>query len=292
MGQEMTIYGQGSPVAARRALAKMPEVLRSLEPLERTVFDASVGRTVSEYGQPELTVELSRSLRIIARDIGLRDTEVDNYMTVRLASVLTNYYGGFTLRDFRLAFEMSVTGELDDYLPKRSDGTADRGHYQNFSTEYVCRILNAYRARRAQVLRKAAEAAPRKEEARDPDAERLAKQSLRRCLLEDYAYFCETGAFPAISPIAKMLYYHELAGLGFAPEVQVTERDQRAVFNEAVRDYLARGYLGDATRLKDAGPGADELAERSYIEARTRALRETFARMKEGGIDLKNYFVL
>lgn len=288
----MTIYGQSSPVTARRALARNPAVVGSLEPLEKTIFNASIGKTMAEYDPAELTAELSRSLRAVARDIGLRETEVDNYMTVRLTSVLMNYYGGFSMQDFRLAFEMSVTGELDDYLPKRADGMADRGHYQNFSTEYVCRILNAYRSRRARVLRKAADAAPKQAAVRNPEEERANKAAIRRDLVQDYEYYCTTGVFPAVSPIAKMLYYNELAALGFAPAVEVTPEDQREVFNEAVRAYLAKGYVGDAARLRDEGPESEQLSGSSFVAARTRALRETFKRMREDGVDLKIYYLL
>lgn len=288
--EQVIIYGgRGGVVAARRRLAQMPKVMGVLDPLERTVFNAAIGRPFSEYRPEELTAELMRSLRTIARDIGLRESELDNYIVARLVTVLCNYYGGFTMQDFRLAFEMSVTGELDEYLPRRGDGTADRGHYHNFSTEYVCRILNAYRSRRAAVLRKVADAEPKQEQPRDPEQEARASANIRQHLLEDYDYFCRTGTFPAVSSIGKMLYYNELAALGFAPEVEVTLADQREVLAATVREYLSKDRLFDASRLKKEGTDSNEIQHGAFLIARDRALRETFARMRDNGVNLNDY---
>ena len=289
MGEIIIYGGRGGAIAARRRMAQVPEVVAALEPLERTVLNASIGRQFSEYRPEELTAELLRSLRTVARDIGLRESELDNYIAARLVTVLCNYYGGFTMQDFRLAFEMSVTGELDEYLPRRGDGTADRGHYQNFSTEYVCRILNAYRSRRARVLRKAADAVPKKEQPRNPEEEARASADVRRHLIEDYEYFRRTGLFPAVSPIGRMLYYNELAALGFAPEVEVTLADQREVLAATIREYLSKDRLYDASRLKMEGTAADEIQPGSFVAARDRALRETFARMRDNGVNLNDY---
>ena len=158
----VTIYKPKSAVVVRREMAKIPAVMDALGPVERSVFLASTDKTIAEYDANELSIELAKALKWIAKDVGYRATDESErgYLVVRVAEILKRYYDGLTMRDFKMAFEMSITGELDDYLPKNRDGQADRGHYQQFNAEYVCKILNAYKYRRAAVLKKANDAMP------------------------------------------------------------------------------------------------------------------------------------
>lgn len=65
-----------------------------------------------------------------------------------------------TLADIKLAFELATTGELDDYLPKDSQGNPDKKHYQQFNADYFAKILNAYRRKQNGVIHKAYKALP------------------------------------------------------------------------------------------------------------------------------------
>ena len=149
-----------SPVEIRREMVGNPAVMGALDPVERAVFLASSAKTISEYQPAELTSELATALKWICKDVGFRanDESERQYLVIRTVEILKRYYATITLKDFRMAFEMSITGQLDDYLPKTRDGRADRGHYQQFNAEYVCKILDAYKARRGAVLKKAFEA--------------------------------------------------------------------------------------------------------------------------------------
>lgn len=287
----VTIYKPKSAVVVRREMAKIPAVMDALGPVERSVFLASTDKTIAEYDANELSIELAKALKWIAKDVGYRATDESErgYLVVRVAEILKRYYDGLTMRDFKMAFEMSITGELDDYLPKGRDGQADRGHYQQFNAEYVCKILNAYKGRRAWVLRKANEAVPKDEPKRDPAKDRYYRNETRRNCINAFESFKENGRLPEMSPIAEMLYYNELAAAGLADEIEITLADQKEILQRTINDYARRGYVGDVRRLKQTGTDDPELEHGSFVLARRKALAATFRRMVEQGITITDY---
>ena len=131
--------GKPTPVMIRREMLKRPEVMKALDPIERAVFIASTEKTIEEYSSGELLTELATALKWIAKDIGYRVTdEADRqYMVVRTAEILKRYYRNFTLKDFRMAFEMAITGALDEFL--RADATGRQtGGIISSSTPNMC----------------------------------------------------------------------------------------------------------------------------------------------------------
>jgi len=287
----VTIYKPKSAVVVRREMAKIPAVMDALGPVERSVFLASTDKTIAEYDANELSIELAKALKWIAKDVGYRATDESErgYLVVRVAEILKRYYDGLTMRDFKMAFEMSITGELDDYLPKGRDGQADRGHYQQFNAEYVCKILNAYKGRRAWVLRKANEAVPKEEPKRDPAKDRYYRNETRKGCINAFESFKENGRLPEMSPIAEMLYYDELAAVGLADKIEITLADQKEIWQRTINDYARRGYIGDVRRLNESGTDDPELEHGSFVLARRKALTATFRRMVEQGITITDY---
>jgi len=285
---QLTVYKSLALADGRRRMASNPAVLAALSATEKTLFSASTGKMVAEYTDTELVAELTKTLRTVFRDVGYRAEGGDgDYIALRLSMVLRRYYGQLTMQEFRLAFEMSVVGELDEFLPKGKDGQADRGHYQQFSVEYVCKILNAYRSKRDRVLRKAEQAMP-STGATQQEID-SAKSATRRDLVAAYEYFRSNGRLPALSPIAEMLYYNLLAEAGFAPKVEVTEAEKNEILRRSINDFLARGYTGDAEELKQQGTSAPSIQYDAFALARRKALRETFYRMTREGIQITDY---
>ena len=287
----LTTYKPTTPVERRRAMLNVPAVMSALGPVEKSVFLASTAKTIDEYTAVELSNELSQSLKFIAKDVGYRATDENErgYLTVRVCEILKRYYGTLTLKDFRMAFEMSITGELDDFLPKGRDGQADRGHYQQFNAEYVCKILNAYKLKRAYILKKANDAMPKPEPERDMDAARIYGQSVREELCNAYDSFRETERMPEMSPIAEMLYYQLLSKAGFAPEIVVTQNEQNAILQRTINQLALKGNIGEMNQLKQAGPDAPELQYGAYTLARKKALQSAFERMVATGIEIRDY---
>lgn len=282
---------QKTAVMIRREMVKIPAVMDALGPVERAVFLASTDKTIAEYDAAGLAAELATALKWICKDVGYRSPDESDrqYLVIRTAEILKRYYAGLSLKDFRMAFEMSLTGELDDFLPRGRDGQPDRNHYQQFNAEYVCKILNAYKGRRAWVLRKANEAVPKEEPKPNPERERYYRNQTRRDCINAFESFKETGRMPEISPIAEMLYYDELAAAGLADKIEITLADQKEIWQRTINDYARRGYVGDVRRLKESGTDDPELEHGSFVLARRKALSATFRRMAEQGITITDY---
>ena len=188
-----------------------------------------------------------------------------------------------------MAFEMSLTGELDDFLPKGRDGQPDRNHYQQFNAEYVCKILNAYKGRRAWVLKKANDAVPKPEEKPDPDRERYYRNETRKDCINAFYHYKYRGRMPQFSPIGEMLCYNALAAVGLADEIVVTLEEQRYIWQRTINDFARRGMVGDVNRLKQEGTRAKDLEHGSFTLARRKALERTFAWMAEQEIQITDY---
>ena len=288
----VTIFNQKPAVVARREMAKNPAVMDALGPVERSVFLASTDKTIAEYNANELSIELAKALKWIAKDVGYRVTDESErgYLVVRVAEILKRYYDGLTMRDFKMAFEMSITGELDEYLPKGRDGQADRGHYQQFNAEYVCKILNAYRFRRAAILKKANDAMPSEPDSQisPEESKQLHNVTISECV-KAFEHFKENGYMPEISPIAEMLYYKLLSDAGLAREIEVTIDEQKVILQRTINEFARNGMVGDVRRLQEAGTDAPELEHGSFVLARRKALKDTFARMVDEGININDY---
>ena len=291
----VTIYKPKSAVVVRREMAKIPAVMDALGPVERSVFLASTDKTIAEYDANELSIELAKALKWIAKDVGYRATDESErgYLVVRVAEILKRYYDGLTMRDFKMAFEMSITGELDDYLPKGRDGQADRGHYQQFNAEYVCKILNAYKYRRAAVLKKANDAMPPEpEKPISPEESRRLRNATKSECIKAFEYFKENGNLPEMSPIGEMLYYQLLADAGLAREIVVTVDEQKVILQRTINQLAAKGMFGDMRRLKDAGTDAPDIQHGAFTLARKKALKAAFAKMVADGINITDYIKL
>lgn len=275
----------------RREMVKIPAVMDALSPVERAVFVSSTAKTVAEYTGPELAAELRTALKWIAKDIGYRSTDEaeSQYLVIRTTEILKRYYSHFTLKDFRMAFEMTITGELDDYLPKGRDGQADRNHYQQFNAEYICKILNAYKTRRSAILKKANDAAPKPEPAADPEKQRYYANLTRKDCIETFYYYKYCGRMPVITLIGEMLYYNLLASVGLAEDIVVTEQEQQIILQKAINESLKFGRLSDVKRLRSEGTRAKDLEFGSFILARRRALEDTFAFMVKQEIQITDY---
>lgn len=282
---------QKTAVMIRREMVKIPAVMGALGPVEKAVFLASTAKTIAEYDAAELAAELATALKWICKDVGYRSQDESDrqYLVIRTAEILKRYYSGLTLKDFRMAFEMSITGELDDFVPRGRDGQPDRNHYQQFNAEYVCKILNAYKGRRALVLRKANEAVPKEEPKRDPAKDRYYRNETRRNCINAFESFKATGRLPEMPLIAERLCYNELADAGLADKIEITLEEQKVILQRTINDYARRGYVGDVRRLKESGTSDPELKYGSFVLARRKALAATFRRMVEQETNITDY---
>ncbi len=289
----LALYDKGrKPVEIRREMVNVPAVMAALDNVEKAVFVASTAKTVEEYSPQELAGELKTALKWIAKDVGWRETrEADwQYLVIRTTEILRRYYPTLTLKDFRLAFEMSITGELDEFLPKSRDGRADRGHYQQFNAEYVCKILDAYKSRRGWVLKRAREAMPKETtSANEGQRREHYERETRRNLVAAYREFEKTGEMPKLSIVSEMLFCGLLADVGYMEPGTLSKSEQESILRHFIASYAAAGNTGAVKRLKEQGTEAEEVRFEAGVKARKKALKETFSRMLEQGVKIEDY---
>lgn len=92
---------------------------------------------------------LKQVLRLVMVKVGLR---ADNWpegeeKKILIAHILENY-GGHTVAEIRLAFEMAITGQLEDGDGKVLSSTC----YENFSCQFFSSVMNSYRRWARQVV--------------------------------------------------------------------------------------------------------------------------------------------
>ena len=279
-----------SPVELRRELIGNATVMGALTPVERAVFLASTAKTIAEFTPTELANELRTALKWICKDVGyrLQDDGDAQYLIIRTSEILKRYYSKLTLKDFRMAFEMSITGQLDEFLPRTRDGKADRGHYQQFNAEYVCKILDAYTGRRGAVLKKAFEAMEKPQKTIGDGM----KDEYRKAAIEElnahFISFKESGILNT-SPMTDLVFWNILSEHGLAVPVTVTPDEQKAVWQRTVNDFARRGMVGDVNELKQNGIDDPRLEHGSFVLARHKALERIFSGMIEKGIEISDY---
>lgn len=285
---EVTIR-KPSPLEARRAMAQNPRVIGALDGIERKVFQASTRKPFSQYGPEDFDKQLDIVLEGVFFDISYRPAGDTKYLRRRLAEILLQHYPTLSVLDFSLAFELTATGAIDSYFPKNPDGSADKKHYNQFGTEYICKVLNAYKGFRAEVLKKAGEALPAEAPAL-PDGEktRLLEETRKGCV-RAYDEFCAAGHLPALSPIEEMLYYNLLADAGLAQPIEVSEREKQSLLLKAIVYHTKQGNVYDANRLKKEGINAPDIAGDTERYGRRKELRAAFAKMAKEGIRITDY---
>lgn len=291
MSNKLTTIEQ-TPALRRKAIARNAEVMSVLQPVERALFLASTDKSIDEIPSVELAKELRNALQWICKDVGFRSTsDADSqYLVVRTTEILKRYYRDLSLKDFRMAFEMCLTGELDMYLPRNRDGQPDRSHYQNFNAEYICRILNAYRNRRGDVFRKVAAKMPAESGPEmTSEAKRRLEQKARRYLLDAFEHFKQTSEFK-VSAIQEIIFYEILSESGLADEIIVTDAERKEVLNRALSSMMLKGAsVGEMQRKKAAGTNAPEIAHPAFSLARHKALLKIFEDLKNNEIKLEDY---
>lgn len=291
MSNELTNIQQ-TPALQRKSIARNADVMGALLPVERSLFLASTDKSIEDYTSVQLAKELRDALQWIAKDVGFRPTnESDSqYLVVRCTEILKRYYRELSLKDFRMAFEMCLTGELDAYLPKNREGQPERSHYQNFNAEYICRILNAYRNRRGDVFRKVAAKMPAENDSEmTQEAKRRLEQKARQYLFAAYAKYLETNVLEA-SPIQEIIFYSILADNGLATPIEVIDNERKTVLNKILMDLTMRGApYGELCRVKERGYKARGVESGAFQSARRKALEKTFADLKEQKINLEDY---
>lgn len=116
-------------------------------------FELAISERKIKNDDPE---RLKQVLRLVMVKIGLRSNNWpgDEEKAILIAHIIENF-GGHTVSEIRLAFEMAMAGKLE----------ADANCYENFSCLYFSKIMEAYREWAKEMFR---QVKPEKEK-KDPD---------------------------------------------------------------------------------------------------------------------------
>lgn len=276
-------------IDVRSQMITVPEVIQALTPIERKIFEASIKTPVADFSDEELTHKVGLIAKYIARDAGIKS--VDDYEITRFMTVLKMYYSLFSLEEIKMAFELAMTGELDDFLPSDKNGNPDRNHYQTFNIEYITKILNAYKKRRRETEHKAYTALPYTQKQITPEAKAYYRRETKKTVIVSFLAYKYRGKLP--DNINSFLIYAEIDKLGLAEPIRITEADKK----EAVARLLRKAHTGVIKEFiaecirRQQTKHSDVISEAGLI-AKEKALIESFEIMAKEEIQITDYITL
>ena len=276
----------------RRQMLQLPEVVKSLSGVEKYIFAASTKMQIADIDDGTLIAKTGQMFRFIAMDVGYiipTNPEDWAYICTRLLDILKKYYSQMTLSDIKLAFELATTGELDDYLPKDSQGNPDKKHYQQFNADYFAKILNAYRRKQNGVIHKAYKALPEPKKELTP--QQIRQFEIQRQWRNRYIFLCYKYTGKLILGLTDDMFLYEwLQKCGLADDVQVKEDDRKEAFARYMQ-RVARGMINQYTafQVRRKGTESPEIDFTAFEVARKKEIIKAFDRMIAEEMQVDNY---
>lgn len=260
------------------------EVVSRLNPIDRDIWVASTKKPISEYSMEELTNHVGRLSTMISKDAGIK--QIDTYSATRFVDILRKYYYTLSLSEIKTAFELGMTGQLDEYLPKDKNGHPDRHHYQSFSIDYVTKILNAYKRKFSDIETKVYTSLPApKREVTDREKQFYMSKFVD-AVRESFIYYKYKGIMK--QQMNDMLVYSYLERMGIAEPIQVMQSDMKSAVNRLINKNhkkVLNDFVGSCIRSMGVKHGS--VPDEAYIIARQRAIRETFDYMVMNEINIQ-----
>ena len=276
----------------RRQMLQLPEVAKSLSGVEKYIFAASTKMQIADIDDGTLIAKTGQMFRFIAMDVGYiipTNPEDWAYICTRLLDILKKYYSQMTLADIKLAFELATTGELDDYLPKDSQGNPDKKHYQQFNADYFAKILNAYRRKQNGVIHKAYKALPEPKKELTP--QQIRQFEIQRQWRNRYIFLCYKYTGKLILGLTDDMFLYEwLQKCGLADDVQVKEDDRKEAFARYMQ-RVARGMINQYTafQVRRKGTESPEIDFTAFEVVRKKEIIKAFDRMIAEEMQVDNY---
>lgn len=284
---KLIVFGGEKPHLARREMLNIAEVNQSLTKVENIIFVASTSTPISEMPKEEVVKFLGLFFSIMPKDLGIKNPPTTQDV-VRIYEYLTKYYGDINPSEMKISFELLLAGELDDYLPKGSDGKADRNHYQQFSLEYLTKVLNAFKRKRTETLHKAIKALPEPEPVASDAEKTFYRNQLYRQMINHFNTYKKTGVFS--EDIDAWLYYDVLDKFELAVGTRVTDDERKAALHKLMRKVSTgaiNSFVGECIRhQKDSHSLIETQVE---VVSRKRALKNSYDKMIFDEIKIEDY---
>lgn len=246
-------------------------------PVEQKVIERANKPAISSLSDDELMEQVTNLVSGISSMVGLK--QVSRNEITLFVDFLRKYYKDLTISEVKLAFEYSVIGELDNYLPKDRNGEANKHHFQMLSMDYVSRILNAYKKLRSQVKIKVHKSESMKGLKSGESAKN--EQINKRYLVASFERYFKNEEVPEfVVPHVYTRYLYEAGLLDSMPEV--TEADKKEVWKRIMNNKSMR--QGSREKFQE------KLNRKSQRNASYRAIIQVFDKLIENGDHLRNYF--
>jgi hypothetical protein len=276
----------------RRQMLEIPEVTKSLTSVEKYIFEASTKTLISEMSDFDLVNETRNIFKFIAKDVGYRiptDPTDWQYTCARLLKYLKMYHSKLALSEIPLAFELSVNGDLDQFLPKGKDDQPDKNHYQEFNIDFFGKIIKAYKEKQSTVIHKATDNIPLVEYIPSPEASNFYHNKTVNACKECFEAYKEKGDLN-LEGLKSMFVWEWLQKEILIKEPNVTEEDRE----KALTDYLKKADLGlfnryTAAVVKKEGINSKSLDFDALEIARNNKIKKTFDAMISKKIDITKY---
>ena len=283
----LILHGSEKPHLARKEMLKIPEVSQALSKVENIIFEASTATPISEMVKEELMNFLKSFFTIMPKDLGMK-TPPTIQDVFRIYEYLLRYYGDITPSEMKISFELLLAGELDDYLPKGSDGKPDRNHYQQFSLEYLTKVLNAFKRKKGETLHKAIKALPEPEQQTSEAEKKFYRNQLYKNIIKHFNDYKEKKHFS--EDIDAWLYYDVLDKFELAVGTRVTDEERKAAVHKLMRKVTTgaiNSFVGECIRhQKENHSLVDTQVE---VISRKRALKNSYDRMIFEEIKIEDY---
>lgn len=285
----LQLPGTCKALDVRREMLNVHQVIETLTPVEKSMFLASTKTPIAELGQQELLDKIEKLTKYISIDVGIKN--LDGYYVTRFTDILLRYYSTLTLNEIKLAFELSMAGELDAYLPKDRDGNPDKNHYQAFNVEYITKILNAYKKRSRDAEHKAYMALPAPNNELPPETKELYRQHTINMIIGKFKEY-QTGKIK-FDDVNDFVIYNELEAKGLAFPIEVTEDDEKEAVTQLIKKSqsgLINKFVGECIRRLQTKHS--DVPGQALIIARRRAIMRSFDKIIKDNIQLTEYFKL
>lgn len=280
----------------RRQMVQLPEIAKALTGVDKFVFVASTKTLISDIDDETMVNKTSQMFKFIAMDVGFRiptDLTEWQYICTRLVDLLKRYYSDLTLADIKLAFEMATMGELNQWLPKDSQGNPDKNHYQQFNADFFAKILNAYKHKRNNVIGKAFEALPKPSDEMTPEQIKYYSNQTKAKLILAYWEYKYTGSVSNMNPIREMLYYNRLVDVGLADSTVITDEDKQIALQQTL-SRIAKGMVNqyEAGHIRRQGVEHETVKVAAIGVSKRRTLYNAFDEMILEEIQITDFIKL
>lgn len=277
-------------IEKRRSMLEIPEVLKKLNSVEKFIFQASTKELISDIPDAILVKKLADIFRFIAKDVGYRiDNEDWKMICTRLFKFLKMYHSNLTLAELPLAFELSATGDLDQFFEKDKDGKPDKNHYQQFNIDYFSKVLKAYKQKQNEVEIKAIDFIPKLEYKQSPEETNYYHNRTVYACFQCFEEYKESNELK-LDGLKSVFVWEWLKSNNLVKDPVINE-DHR---NKALSEYLRKSADGiinkyTAAIVKNEGIESKELNFPSLEIARMESITKCFDKIIKDKIDINKF---